>query len=216
MIYPFFWRLSRRSVALATAVMAGLWLLSFLPSSGILTLFSTIFALMLAWWFGVLLADIYTRRIRVKLAWLAPLTLLLPVLLPLVIPISSLSAPFLTLEDIAWGLGFTGLLALCLAWQNRGGSLRVLEVFKPLGDMSYTLYVIHFPILTLMSGILMSQTRDQVLPQRFDWTIAGILVCLGAAYAAHFFTERPFVKQHGSPPVKIYNTVERDADSVVS
>jgi peptidoglycan/LPS O-acetylase OafA/YrhL len=193
MVYPLFWAMSRRSIRLATLILVALFLLSFLPWSGVFLLAKTLFSLMLSWWFGALLADIYVGRITFKFWKIGLLSLLLPILLPLVIPISTLSAPFLTLEDIAWGVGFAGLIAACLSWQNRGGSLRILETFKPLGDCSYTLYVIHFPILTLLSGYVMSRASDGLLPRDFGWTFVGVALCLAIAFGLHFFTERPFI-----------------------
>jgi peptidoglycan/LPS O-acetylase OafA/YrhL len=195
MIYPLFWWLTKRKIVLATIILVALCVLSFVPSGNLLLLARTVFSLMIVWWFGVLLADCYVGRIQFPLWKIGFLALLLPLLIPLVIPFSTLSSPYLTIEDILWGLGFTGLIAAGLAWQNRGNSLWFLDIFKPLGDISYTLYVIHFPILTLLSGILMSQMPNQALPRDFSWTFFGIFVCLTVAYAAHFVTEKPFIRQ---------------------
>ncbi len=195
MVYPLFWAFSKRSIALATLVMILLFVLSFTPLGRLVALAGNVFSLMLTWWLGALLADVYTGRLSIRFSRIAVLSVLLPPFLVLVIPISNLGGNLFTLQDIIWGYGFAGFIALCLTWQQRGGSLRVLERLKPLGDMSYTLYVIHFPILVFLSGIVMSFSANQQVPQSFSWTFVGILVCLAVAYLVHFFTEKPFTRR---------------------
>lgn len=186
-IYPLFWWLGKTSIALATGIMAALFGLSFYPSLWGIALFRDVFSMMLAWWYGVLLADVYAGRIRLAYWKLAPLAALVPVLL-----IVHLNDVF---EDILWGAAFTGLIAACFALQQGGRRLLVLEKFKWLGDMSYTLYVIHFPLMVFMSGWLMSRNAAGALPRHFGWATAGIAICLAIAYAAHLFVERPFISR---------------------
>jgi peptidoglycan/LPS O-acetylase OafA/YrhL len=188
MLYPLFWWLSRRSIRLATGIMLALCALSFIPGLWPIDLLKAVFSLMITWWFGALLADVYTKRLPISMAKIAPLAGLLLVLPFLVSPLVEINA---TVQDFLWGLAFTGVLAGCLAWQNRGGSLRVFERLKPLGDMSYTLYVTHCPILILISGSLMA--AHQTLPQDFGWIVLGCMICLGVAYAGHWLVERPFI-----------------------
>lgn len=186
-LYPLFWWLSRRSVKLATGIMAALFALSFYPSLWPVALLRDVFSMMLAWWFGVLLADVYAGRIRLAFWKLAPLTALAPVLL--FVHLNDI------LEDILWGAVFAGLIAGCFAWQQGGRRLLALEKFKWLGDMSYTLYVVHFPVMTFMSGWLMSLNAGGTLPRHFGWAAAGIALCMTLAYVAHLFAERPFTSR---------------------
>jgi len=140
---------------------------------------------------GAMLADVCTGRLKLRfsqIAWLAGLFVILPFLVAPLVNIEQ------SLQDLLWAFGFTGLIAACLAWQNRGGSLAYLERLRFLGDISYDLYVIHFPILVLMGGWLMSQSPDHTLPQEFTWIFIGAVVCIGAAYVVHRFVERPFMK----------------------
>lgn len=189
MIYPVFWWLSKKSIRVATVLMVGLWLASFVPALWPASLLREVFSMMLAWWFGVLLADIFAGRLRWSFARLAPLILFITFL------------PFINLNpiisDILWGLGFTGLIAVCFAFHRKDGLiLSMLGILKPLGDMSYTLYVIHFPILVLISGYVMSRTQNHQMPSHFGWAASGILLCLLVAYLAHWIVEAPFVKPY--------------------
>jgi peptidoglycan/LPS O-acetylase OafA/YrhL len=195
LLYPLFWWIGKRSMWLATAILVTLCGLSlFMGSGGLLTVAQNVFALMLVWWFGVLLAEIYVGRIKIGFSRLAPLGLGLLVLPLTVEPFMTMQS---TLRDLLWGVGFSGLLAALFAWRNRGGSLRLLEQLKPLGDMSFTLYVIHFPILFLVSAWLMSRSPDGTLPRSYEWIGAGALLCLAVAYFGHQLVERPFKREPG-------------------
>jgi peptidoglycan/LPS O-acetylase OafA/YrhL len=185
MFYPAFWWISRKSLALATAVMAALFLLSFSPAPWPAALLREVFSAMICWWLGVLLADAFTGRLSLRFAHVAPASLLL-----LVLPLARLNG---SLSDFAWAVGFAGLIAACFALQERGRGLRPLSALKPLGDISYTLYVVHMPIVVLLSGWLMASDPAHELPRHFGWVPAGVVISLACAYVIHLFAEKPFV-----------------------
>jgi peptidoglycan/LPS O-acetylase OafA/YrhL len=185
MIYPVFWWVSKKSILVASSVMAALFFLSFFPSIWPLTLVNNIFTMMLAWWFGVLLADIFSGRLSVSFARIAPLSAVL-----LILPALHLNN---IVKDILWAIGFTGLIAACFALQERGRKLKLLASLKPLGDMSFTLYVIHFPLLVLASGYLMSLSPSHELPRHLGWSLVGCCIVLAVSWVVHLFAEKPFV-----------------------
>jgi peptidoglycan/LPS O-acetylase OafA/YrhL len=137
---------------------------------------------------GAILADAFTGRLKIPYAWLAGLSPLL-----VIAPLAKL--PVGPLNNLLYALGFTGLLAGCLALRKRGARLWALVRLKPLGDMSYTLYVTHFPIIVFLSGWLMSRSPTHELPAHLGWIFAGTALALLFAYGAHFFVERPFVSR---------------------
>jgi peptidoglycan/LPS O-acetylase OafA/YrhL len=150
---------------------------------------------MLAWWLGALLADIFAGRLKWRWHWVVVGAALTGVLaLRYVGP----------LHNLGMGLIFSAVLAggfLLQEWKIR---LLWLEKMKPLGDMSYTLYVTHFPILVLVSGWLMSRSSKGLLPQHFGWVFGGIAATLLIAYGLHFIVERPFlsrVPHHKQQPI---------------
>jgi len=189
LIYPAIYLVARRSslrsATLAVMALSVVGFLPFWPRS--LFWLRGVFQLMIAWWFGALLAARFaSRRPRVSyrtLSWL--------VLAPLALMVGHWN---LVAHDIVVGVGVTGVIAACLAYQERGGSLRFLARLRPLGNMSYTLYVLHFPILVLMSGWLMRANSGR-LPEGFGWIGAGVLVSLSVAWAAHLVVERPFTSR---------------------
>lgn len=186
MIYPAVYLIARRSLAAATAAVATLAALGFAPiwSTGMSWL-RVVLQLMIAWWFGALLAERFAGRVKVRYGALSAL-----MLAPLVLGVGRWN-PFA--RDIVVALGFTGLVAALLGFQERGGSLRPLERLRPLGEMSYTLYVIHFPILVFMSGLLLRALSG--LPQSFGWAGLGVAICLSVAWAMHLVVERPFTSR---------------------
>jgi peptidoglycan/LPS O-acetylase OafA/YrhL len=234
MVYPAFWWLSKRSIALATCAVGvgfGLhyivqyleprhpWIqISHLP---VMTLTA-----LPGWWIGALLADVYARRLKVSFrAVFAPLLILfllpipsrwidklftavyarqikgtfwaftpLVILLPITAGISEDITGDHSLQIIGVALGFAGLLALFFALQEYGHKFRLLNSLKWLGDMSYTLYLIHMPICVFISGWVMSRTPQRTLPHT-PWILGGTVVgVVAVAWLSHFVVERPFMR----------------------
>ena len=64
-----------------------------------------------------------------------------------------------------------------------------------LGAFSYSLYLVHFPLLIKMQEILHKHQFSH-LTQFFVLLLAGTPLCLGAAYVFHLAFERPFMPGH--------------------
>jgi peptidoglycan/LPS O-acetylase OafA/YrhL len=146
--------------------------------------------MMIVWWLGALLAEVYVGRVRVSFRRIGWLVGLLPVLV-------LVKARGVEPHPVLWGLGFAGLMAV-----GFGGWLRGVERLKWLGDCSYTLYVGHMPVLVLVSGWLMARSPTGELPRHVGW-VAAALVLVPAAWAVHLFVERPFTAsgRRGRRPV---------------
>ena len=187
LLYPLCFWLSRRWVHLPTVCLAvGLCL----GTAGLfpLLLLNKVLGTMLCWWVGAILADLYTGRCPLPFPYLTPLALLgVPLLLDwfrLPIPVNWL----------LWSLTFMGVFAGLFWLQTRGLKLRALEGCKWLGDMSYSLYVTHFPIMVLWSGWLMARNHG-LLPQRFGHAWAAIAVTLVCGYLVSLVVEKPFLRK---------------------
>lgn len=196
MMYPALWFITRRSIGIATVLVAVFFVMAYQFEKWPIKLLHDISTMLIIWWLGALLADVFVGRLRISLLSIAPLSL------------GTVVLPFLNLPkavyELGWGLGFCGILAGCLWLTQRNVALSLLGILKPLGEMSYSLYVLHFPILVLMSGILMKSNPKGELPFHFGWVPLGTIVSLGVAYGAHFIVERPFL----SGPKKAVPTPE--------
>ena len=185
-LFPVLFLVLRRSMTAAALIVAGLFALTAFPvwPAAILR---DVFSLMIVWWFGVLLAEIHTGRLRIAHRYLSVLCLLAPPLIARRIPHF--------IEPACWGLFFTGMIAFCFFLQEKGLELKPLDRLKFLGGMSYSLYLLHFPMLLLLSGWLMDRSPSHSLPVHFGWVAAGIALSLLVAYLAHFIVEKPFLSK---------------------
>ncbi len=186
MLYPIFLLVGTKRILYPTLLIMVLFVLSFFPTSWPEKLLPDIFSMMITWWFGVILAEIYVGRIKIKfryLAWvgMAILAFLLPTTIPKIV------------SDVIMALFFFGLIALLLSLGANNLMLRTLASLKLLGDFSYTLYITHFPIIVFISGWVM-KANNGLLPANFLYVFAGMLVTLVTAYFFHFFTELPFIR----------------------
>ncbi len=146
----------------------------------------TIIHYFFAWYFGVIIADCYMGRF--------PGMLSKSILTGYVISILMIATYFKNVSfmgDFYISFSFALFIYASLHFSSY---LKVLNVLHPLSDFSYTLYVIHMPILVLISGWL-QQHYNGALPAHVGYVYLGIAVCLLLAWSAYFLVERPFVKR---------------------
>ena len=181
MLYPCIFYLYKKNRYLSYAVV---WLLFIIASNGLFDnkLASAVFNYLLCWSLGALLADVLLERI--SLHWF---------IVPLVICLIELcikgDSPVII--DTLTGFVFTALLFALLKFKVLFSLHRVFDWFNLLGDYSYTLYVIHLPILVMINGIVLNLTGNK-MPQNFYIMFISIAFVLAVAYLIHFFTEIPF------------------------
>jgi peptidoglycan/LPS O-acetylase OafA/YrhL len=184
MIYPFLLLLSTKIGYMKTLVLIIVMSLSAILIEPMALSFPiNIVGYLLSWWFGVVLADIYTKRIDINPILFAPLTLIVAILSMKINMASDI------LFDTFWALSFFGLLNFFFFLQTKGIHFSFLNRFKWLGDCSYTLYVTHFPILVFINGIVLYYNANQ-LPMTQIFIPLATLFCLVCAYRLHFFTEK--------------------------
>ena len=181
MLYPCIFYLYKKNRYLSYSVV---WLLFIIASNGLFDnkLASAVFNYLLCWSLGALLADVLLERI--SLHWF---------IVPLVICLIELcikgDSPVII--DTLTGFVFTALLFALLKFKALFSLHRVFDWFNLLGDYSYTLYVIHLPILVMINGIVLNLTGNK-MPQNFYIMFISIAFVLAVAYLVHFFTEIPF------------------------
>ena len=138
------------------------------------------------WYLGVIAADWYMGRIGNQKTKTA-----LVIYLLLVFITASYLVGFAHMTDYYTAAFFIVLIYVSIQ------SYRYLEGFRmlqPLSDFSYTLYVIHMPVLVLLSGWLQHRFSG-ALPMHLAYVYSGIFICLLIAWLCHFIVEVPFIKR---------------------
>jgi peptidoglycan/LPS O-acetylase OafA/YrhL len=139
--------------------------------------FNKIFVGLASWALGCLLAEVYLQRIKMKLSqfiWGLSLLLLLNIYKPLFG------------HDFIVALAFTILLSVGLIYNT---SVNRILKFKYLGDISYTLYIVHFPLLLLMSAFVL-KLDNGFLPSHYFYSFIGIVLSLVLAFLISPFLEK--------------------------
>ncbi len=108
-----------------------------------------------------------------------------------------------------------GLAAVCMIGALRGRKQVFLfssQVCTRLGAFSYSLYLIHFPVLLWVCSLILSlhANRWQFLCLLL---VLGVPASLGAAYLFHLAFERPFMSK---PGVKIKTESQAEAAAVIN
>mgnify|MGYP002359740683 FL=1 len=152
---------------------------------GLPLLYVKVFNYFLAWYVGLVLADIYLKRYsrKVMIASIASIVSTIGFLLVF-------QAQNIT-KDLALAVLMALLIYVALIYSYK---IDFFKRFRVLGDFSYTLYVIHYPILTLFAGFII-HTNNGNRPAGFGYMSIGISVCLVLAWLIHLFVEKPFVKK---------------------
>jgi peptidoglycan/LPS O-acetylase OafA/YrhL len=150
------------------------------------------------WACGALIAEAYVGRIRIPyLRWIAPIGALAVVYLAGSSALKRLD-PSTTLDsparDLQWGIALAVLLAFGMlsapAWLARI-AVPGRRILAPLGAISYSLYVVHFPWLALISAWWLSW--HERLPLGAELAIPGALSALVLAVLSWYFVERHFM-----------------------
>jgi peptidoglycan/LPS O-acetylase OafA/YrhL len=192
MFYPVLFFINRFSSILSALFVILLYILINLLDFNIIIL-NKVFAYLPAWWLGAFLADIYTNRLKISFISLSPLAILLVIL-----PFEFFKLNWNNAVDLIWALGFFGLFSLLFLLQSKGYNLYLLNKLKGLGDISYSLYVIHMPVLVLLSGTLL-QFNNNKLPMNFYFVFTGIIISLFFGWLSYKISEQPFQRSKIKP-----------------
>ena len=188
MIYPLMFLCLKKSTLVTFLIVAILFAISFIKHIWPVELLKDIFAYLITWFLGVMLAETYFKRIRFDFLYLSPLLLILPILIFTNGKYNSF------LEDFGWALVFMSIIGFVLWLNQRKKMPSIIKKYKELGAFSFTLYVIHIPILILLRTIMFKNLG--AASYTFVYVFVGIIVSLISAYAIHFLVEKPFLKSH--------------------
>jgi peptidoglycan/LPS O-acetylase OafA/YrhL len=138
-----------------------------------------------AWYLGVIVADWYMERFN------ATSKIVMIGYVVAIIFIASYFKGMSYMNDYYMAFCFTILIYLSIHFSIH---LKRFRVFEGLSDFSYTLYVIHMPVLVLLSGWLQQQLSGK-LPTHFAYVYAGIAFCMLLAWGLHYIVETPFIRR---------------------
>lgn len=91
------------------------------------------------------------------------------------------------------GYGLAGAIAIVGACHlERNGKLGIGASGRLLGDASYSLYLIHFPLLSALAKVLVHFTWTRALPAEIIFVVM-VVTCLAAGIIFHLVVERPLL-----------------------
>lgn len=163
LFYPIFFFINSKNRLLALGVQLTLFIIfsycfqTYLP----IPIITPIFQKMIIWWSGVILAEIVFRKKNV--IKIMPLLILL-------IPIALIyldKQPILI--DVFWGLGFVGILAVFFLLKTNSKIIAFLSSKSDIGDYSFTMYLIHVPLIYFVHALLIEETGE--LPKTYIWLL---------------------------------------------
>src|SRR5690606_35239755 len=95
--------------------------------------------------------------------------------------------------DLIVAIGFIGLIASLIVYDHKFRHVRtLLKNMSFLGDFSYTLYIVHFPILVLISAALIKFNKE--LPQHHYFVMLGIAIAIGVSILLYHLVEKKFIR----------------------
>ena len=183
MLYPVLLFANTKSQILSVGFVISLFVGSFLFQS--IPFLSAVMQNFTLWYIGSILADIYVGRIKIKQLYLIPFILFIPFEMLFQSHFNNFAG------DLFWAIGFFGFLNLMFWMKEKGFQFSLLCKLSWVGACSYTIYIIHFPILVFLNGIVLNQNNN-LMPhtQIFIYITVGFIICI--AYLLHFLIEKPF------------------------
>jgi peptidoglycan/LPS O-acetylase OafA/YrhL len=185
LIYPVFYLINSKYVKSSYLVFISFSLIVFLRPvqlEFINGFFKNIIISFPIWLLGAFLADVSTGRIKINLKKFYYL-----IFFPFVPILINLDSELI--RDYCVAIGFVGLIAFMLKSPIQ---FAVLEgrLFSFFSRISYSLYIIHFPILVMFSSLLFERFGGQ-LPQNQIFIFLGLILCFTTSYCVYYFVERP-------------------------
>ncbi|KIA95117.1 hypothetical protein OC25_07195 [Pedobacter kyungheensis] len=135
------------------------------------------------WLLGAIMATVYQQNAR--LFNYIPILIVCCLAYPFIVRINS-NYPWL---DLCFGLITTGFIALIIK-KNNSLLARALSYLAWLGTFSYSLYLLHFPILLLFKGLAIHYNKNRELPYHLWYVTGSIMAIIPIVYLIYYYSER--------------------------
>lgn len=182
LIYPLLLFLTQKKViySFATCVVMLIWYIfkQDIPLVGMAAYTLTI------WWMGVFTAETFYGRYKLTLKHLVFLVPGSTILL-----FTKLNQNLVG-HDIIVGLLMTGVLAYIL-FSNSQIVQYICDKFLFFGTFSYSIYLLHFPLMEFLKRLILLYSAKHALPFHFGFVIAGSVLSLLIIYVLYTATEKP-------------------------
>jgi peptidoglycan/LPS O-acetylase OafA/YrhL len=156
-----------------------------------------------AWVAGVFIADARAGRVRIPTQWWSIAAAVGLVMLGTSALYLVVKNPNIQINDInifygIWVVSFFGPIGwLCAGRHEMRARKIVAGIYRPikwLGKMSYSLYVVHFPVLAMICAIYLSGHSD--LPRTPWLMLGGIVAALSVGYGVYRLAEKPVTRRN--------------------
>jgi peptidoglycan/LPS O-acetylase OafA/YrhL len=156
-----------------------------------------------AWVAGAFIADARAGRVHIPTRWwsiaaVAGIFGLGASALYLVVKNPNIQINDINIFYLIWVASFFGPIGWLCAGRHEQRTRNIVAIaFRPLkrlGAMSYSLYVIHFPVLAMICALWLSHYGSQ---PRSPWLLlGGIVAALSVAYGVYHIAEKPVTKRN--------------------
>ena len=186
LIYPFMLYFSSKSRVVAISIPILLFMI-YITGYSIPYIGAASYTLLI-WSCGCLLANFYVKSIK-SLKWIQFLLMLI-----IIYPFLYRKFDSPPIMDVIFGLIAIGFLALVLSERIKIINT-ILIRFAWLGTFSYSLYLLHFPLLNVGEAVILNMSPNNQKPYHLWYVLASIFIILPIIYYIYYFTERIAIHQ---------------------
>lgn len=178
------------------------YLLLFITLTIILALLNKIFILYsIVWFSGLIVAilhnnNIYNKTIHKVMYFISILGTIVfsYIFLSTEYKIPTINNEYLKILSLHFYKVFIGLLTSCFIYSILIGDLKFTSIFKKSSNYSYTLYIIHFPILLFIFGIIQLKIENSLINSIIVSTLSCLFIIFISKMAARKFENIKFIK----------------------
>ena len=136
------------------------------------------------------------RRLRYWLYLISPIALLVGLI---AVSKSMQNNPFHHLGSVAWGLVGAAVVVGSIQLHTHHGRVpAILTPLKRIGLMSFSIYVVHFPIMLAMQPVMASSIHNPI-QAILIYTVTGLPITLALGFLLFLFVERYTLNVKTSP-----------------